>query len=197
MVFVSRMCENTIDTKRRRFLLSVSAATLGVGALGAVTGCGGGMNNPDGSTGDAGADGSGGGGARRVTVGGRELVDTGLTVADLPAGQTRLLSSTDVDLAFLVARDGLGFYAMSMVCTHEGCLLNPPNSMNQIDCQCNHGSLYGINGNLLQPARTRPVANQASLKHYQLVFEGTGPTARIFIDPNAEETNVMTRTPAP
>jgi nitrite reductase/ring-hydroxylating ferredoxin subunit len=189
MVFRSRMSENQIDPKRRRFLLSVSAATLGAGALGAMGGgCSGG--NP---MGDAGTD---GGPRCRTEPNADGHIDTCITVGDLEAGQSKLIVTPD-DEAYLIARDALGFYSMSMLCTHEFCLLSPPNAMGQITCMCAHGSVYSSNGQILQRATIRPVANQGSLPHYRVIFDGTGPTARILIDPSTEVTDPGSRVPPP
>jgi nitrite reductase/ring-hydroxylating ferredoxin subunit len=87
-----------------------------------------------------------------------------LNVADLPVGSLRLLSS---DLA--VGRDAQGFYAMTSVCTHEGCSLedSAQTIAAGLRCPC-HGSTFDGNGKVTKgPARE-------DLQHYQVTIGTDG-----------------------
>src|SRR5215813_5119770 len=89
-------------------------------------------------------------------------------VSDLTAvGTFIVVSSAPVS----IARDSNGIYAMSLVCTHEGC--NIPQSQggsanfNRIHCGC-HGSEYTGQGAVLIGPTTRP------LDHLLVTNDGTG-----------------------
>lgn len=87
-----------------------------------------------------------------------------LKVADLQPGSLHVLSS---DVA--VARDARGAYAISTVCTHEGCSLedNSQTITAGLRCPC-HGSTFDGNGKVTKgPARE-------DLQHYELTIAADG-----------------------
>jgi Rieske Fe-S protein len=94
-----------------------------------------------------------------------------LNVADLQPGSLHLLSS---DVA--VGRDAQGAFAMSTLCTHEGCSLedNAQTIAAGLRCPC-HGSTYDGNGKVTKgPARE-------NLQHYQVTI---GADGTITVDTN-------------
>lgn len=94
-----------------------------------------------------------------------------LNVADLKPGSLHLLSS---DVA--VARDAQGAYAMTTVCTHQGCSLedSAQTIAAGLRCPC-HGSTFDGNGKVTNgPART-------DLQHYQVTI---GADGTITVDTN-------------
>jgi len=89
-------------------------------------------------------------------------------VSDLTAvGTFIVVSSAPVS----IARDGNGIYAMSLVCTHQGCAIpeSPGGSanFNRIHCGC-HGSEYNGQGMVILPPSTRP------LDHLEVTADPTG-----------------------
>jgi nitrite reductase/ring-hydroxylating ferredoxin subunit len=94
-----------------------------------------------------------------------------LNVADLKPGSLHVLS-TDV----AVGRDAQGVYAMTTVCTHEGCSLedSAQTIAAGLRCPC-HGSAFDGNGKVTNgPAR-------ADLQHYQVTI---GADGTITVDTN-------------
>ncbi|MFL5306186.1 MAG: Rieske (2Fe-2S) protein [Polyangia bacterium] len=72
----------------------------------------------------------------------------------------------------VVARDAGGVYAMSAVCTHEGCLLDDGSHTITagLSCAC-HGSTFDAAGNVTRgPART-------PLQHYAVTIAADGSVA--------------------
>lgn len=51
-------------------------------------------------------------------------------------------------------RDGAGVYAVSTVCTHLGCIVNP--TREGFECPC-HGSRFGADGSVLKGPAPRPL----------------------------------------
>jgi Rieske Fe-S protein len=75
--------------------------------------------------------------------------------SDLTAGSIRVVSASPV----AVARDSGGIYALSLVCTHEGCDIRGSNgfiNFNTIHCGC-HGSEFNGQGSVLVGPATRPL----------------------------------------
>ena len=64
-----------------------------------------------------------------------------------------------------VARDASGLYAMSAVCTHQGCTVDI--GAGSLPCPC-HGSVFDLNGNV----KTGPASGP--LPHYALAVDGQG-----------------------
>jgi Rieske Fe-S protein len=68
-------------------------------------------------------------------------------VSDLPAGSFRVMGD------LVLARDDGGIYAMSAICTHQGCPTQA-NSAGGLSCPC-HGARFDHDGNVLAgPARS-------------------------------------------
>ena len=66
-----------------------------------------------------------------------------------------------------VCRDGLGLYAMTAACTHEGCNVAFVSGMQQFDCPC-HQSVFDFNGNVVMSPATMP------LPHFAVSLDGSG-----------------------
>jgi Rieske Fe-S protein len=97
---------------------------------------------------------------------------------DFPAGTWALVQT------FIVAQDGNGFFAYSAICTHQGCLINPPNPNNGTTlCQC-HGSEFDGNGSVIAGP-----AFQA-LQHFAVNICG----GNVYVDTQSP-VNSSTRTP--
>jgi cytochrome b6-f complex iron-sulfur subunit len=64
-----------------------------------------------------------------------------------------------------VARDAGGLYAMSAVCTHQGCTVNIGSGA--LPCPC-HGSVFDLNGNV----QTGPASSP--LPHYAVAVDAQG-----------------------
>jgi Rieske Fe-S protein len=143
----------------RRSWLRLTASSAGLAVLaGAGAGCG----NPTGSppTGPVGAG----------------------NVSDLPVGALHVLSNV------VVARDAVGVYAMSAVCTHAGCLLSDAGRTIAagLGCAC-HGSVFDGQGGVTRgPAR-------APLQHYAVAIASDGV---ITVD-GSQPVSSGVRTPAP
>ena len=95
---------------------------------------------------------------------------------EIPAGNVSDLTAVGTFIVVssapaAIARDGNGIYAMSLVCTHQGCSIpqSPGGSanFNRIHCGC-HGSEYNGQGVVLLGPSTRP------LDHLLVTNDGTG-----------------------
>ena len=86
-------------------------------------------------------------------------------VANVPEGTLRAVSGA------ILGRDAGGLYAMTSVCTHQGCSVRV--SGTALSCPC-HGSGFDANGAVTRgPAAT-------GLRHFQVTLEADGSIA---IDP--------------
>jgi len=124
---------------RRQLLVLVGASAGAAAAVVALPACGPATGSPP--TGP-------------VTVG---------NISALPVGAMLVMSNV------VVARDAGGVYAMSAVCTHEGCLLNESSETIAagLSCPC-HGSTFDGAGNVTRgPAR-------APLQHYAVTVGADG-----------------------
>jgi Rieske Fe-S protein len=94
---------------------------------------------------------------------------------EIPAGNKSAIglnTLTAVGTASVaIARDSNGIYAMSLVCTHEGCDISNSGggivSFQRLHCGC-HGSEYNSNGGVTLGPSTRP------LPHLLVTDDGTG-----------------------
>jgi Rieske Fe-S protein len=106
----------------------------------------------------------------------------------VPGGNVSALSvgSLIVMSNIAVARDSDGVYAMSAVCTHQGCLLSDAGTSIQagLGCPC-HGSTFSGDG-----AVTRGPAG-AALQHYAVTIASDGS---ITVD-GSQPVSAATRTP--
>jgi nitrite reductase/ring-hydroxylating ferredoxin subunit len=126
-----------------------------------------------GSGSSGGAPGSGGaaaGGATGTGTGG--ATGTGCTGAAIAVGNAAALAVGNLQIVggqVVVGRDAVGLYAMSNVCTHQGCAVNVVGAAGQetLSCPC-HGSAFDGNGAVTRgPAR-------APLAHYQITTSADG-----------------------
>jgi Rieske Fe-S protein len=86
-----------------------------------------------------------------------------LSTTDTKAGMLALADGAARDYRnlgnFFLLKDAGGIYAMTAICTHQGCTVGLPVGT-QITCPC-HGSQYSLGGaNLVGPA-TQPLAHFA------------------------------------
>ena len=79
--------------------------------------------------------------------------------------------------AAAIGRDGGGVYALTLVCTHQGCDMSTEGTVSSsgIFCAC-HGSRFDVDGNVLQGPASSP------LQHYQVTADAQG---NLTIDGNA------------
>jgi len=94
----------------------------------------------------------------------------GINVADLKVDSLRVLPSNVV-----IGRDSSGLYAMSAICTHQGCIVedNAETIAAGLNCPC-HGSAFDGNGDVTRgPARS-------PLQHFTVTVAANGD---ITIDP--------------
>jgi len=84
-------------------------------------------------------------------------------VSALPVGAMMVMSNV------VVARDASGVYAMSAVCTHQGCLINDTSSgvAGGLHCPC-HGSAFDGNGAVTHGPAASP------LQHYAVTIAADG-----------------------
>jgi len=85
-------------------------------------------------------------------------------VANTPVGSLRVVNGNAV-----LGRDADGLYAMSNLCTHEGCAMevSGTGSSEGLICNC-HGSTFDANGGVTRgPAR-------AALAHYKVDLTADG-----------------------
>jgi Rieske Fe-S protein len=87
-------------------------------------------------------------------------------LADLPVGTLRALPA---GTALAIGRDANGVYALTTICTHEGCDITNDGTISGsgLFCAC-HGSLFDAQGNVLSgPALT-------ALQHFSVTVDATG-----------------------
>ena len=82
-------------------------------------------------------------------------------VSGIAVGTARLVAPSHL----FVCRDAGGYYAMTSICTHQGCDVSamPQN----FTCPC-HGSVFDLDGNVMQGPAGTP------LRHYALCIDGSG-----------------------
>lgn len=89
------------------------------------------------------------------------------------AGNASSLTVGDVKVvpgaSAAIARDAQGIYAMTLICTHQGCDMSTQGlvSSSGIDCGC-HGSVFDVQGNVVRGPATSP------LQHYQVTADAQG-----------------------
>ena len=83
------------------------------------------------------------------------------TKADYLIGTIKLFDAGPV----FVGRDSGGLYAMSAICTHQGCTLNVGSE--SLPCLC-HGSVFGLTGSVLTGPANSP------LEHYAVTLDAQG-----------------------
>jgi len=86
---------------------------------------------------------------------------------DITVGTLTVLPAQKV----FVVREATGFYAMSAVCTHLGCLAQYEREQNRILCPC-HGSRFSTDGRVTQGPAPRPLPRlQLTLERGVLVVD--------------------------
>ena len=132
----------------------------------AGSGAGGGrVDSGSGGAAGSGAGGSGAGGATNVTCSGATIAIG--NPAAIALGTLQALGGQVV-----VGRDAGGLYALSNICTHQGCVVGVVGAAGQesLLCPC-HGSAFDANGAVTRgPART-------PLPHYQIAVSANGGLA--------------------
>lgn len=78
----------------------------------------------------------------------------------LLVGQTRYFACASM----FVLRDALGIYAMTAICTHEGCIVNFVDAQQGFACPC-HSSTFDFNGEVTNLPAPHP------LQHYSCSFD--------------------------
>ena len=108
-----------------------------------------------------------------VVIGASTCIACGPPFGKVSAGNASALAVGDVKVvpgaSAAIARDAQGVYAMTLVCTHEGCDISQQGSVTSsaITCDC-HGSRFDTNGNVVVgPA-------QSPLQHYEVTADASG-----------------------
>lgn len=128
-------CEHCLN--RREFLTKSAAVTAAVAATAMVSGCGNGVFGPP------------------LPHGGSHV--TGplqIRVADFPDLATPGTLTKVATERAAMRIDATTFFAMSLVCTHQGCEANVIHNL--VACPC-HGSRYDDHGNVLNGPATKPL----------------------------------------
>jgi Rieske Fe-S protein len=147
--------------------LSSDLSGEGGGGGAAESGAGGSMAGP-GTGGSPGSGGAGGGAA----TGAGGAPGTGCTGTAIAAGNVSALAVGNLQIIgarIVLGRDAGGLYAMTNVCTHQGCAVSVVGAAGQqsLSCPC-HGSAFDANGAVTRsPART-------PLAHYQITTAADG-----------------------
>jgi cytochrome b6-f complex iron-sulfur subunit len=108
-----------------------------------------------------------------VVVGASTCIACGPAFGIVSAGNASALAVGDVKAVpgspVAIARDAQGVYAMTLICTHEGCDISQNGSVTSAGLLCDcHGSRFDPNGNaIVGPA-------QSPLQHYQVTADGSG-----------------------
>jgi Rieske Fe-S protein len=144
----------------------LSAGANGSGDAGSDGGGGagadGGGGASDSGAGDTGSGGAGGAAGSEATCLGAVAGGNASTVS---LGSLVMLRGGSI----VVARDSAGLYAMSAICTHQGCGMNIVGLVSQqtLYCPC-HGSAFSSNGAVTHGPARRP------LQHYQVDVAANG-----------------------
>ncbi len=77
------------------------------------------------------------------------------SVADVPAGEARVVRSGLGKVGVYRDESG-GLHAVSLRCTHLGCLTKWNDAERSWDCPC-HGSRFGLDGNVLTGPAVKPL----------------------------------------
>lgn len=141
------------EPARRRFLLLLSSGALGVAGLGLAAAT---LRFVEPNVLFE--------GERRFAVGRPE---------DVPVGTVLVLARQRV----YVVREPRGFYALSTVCTHLGCITRYEAARQGFFCPC-HGSRYSLEGTVTGgPAPRSLVRLHLSLEQDQLIVDAARPVA--------------------
>ena len=102
---------------------------------------------------------------------------------DFPTGTWKLVSNSKAENDVIVSQDANGFFAFTAICTHAGCIVNPPATNGSILCPC-HGSRFDGNGNVTNGPAQKP------LQHFAIVI----CSGSVYVDPSTAVSET-TRTP--
>jgi nitrite reductase/ring-hydroxylating ferredoxin subunit len=102
-------------------------------------------------------------------------------VSDFPLDSWSLVQAPGAPV--IVGHDAGGMFAFSAICTHQGCVVNPPDSSGTTVCRC-HGSMFDGSGAVVQGPAFFP------LSHFEVVV----CEQFVFVDPNSQ-VSATTRTP--
>jgi Rieske Fe-S protein len=150
--------------------------TGGTTGTGGETGTGGSGAGGNGMGGNSGQGGSGTGG--RLGTGGARVdagVDTGTVLGpgDLAGGKATGIAVGTLNAipgkTVAIGRDSMGLYAITLVCTHQGCTAAPAGATGarQVNCPC-HGSQFDSNGAVIRGPAARP------LVHFAVTVDAAG-----------------------
>lgn len=149
----------------RRHLLVLSAGTAAVAACGTPVHFADGGDSAPTADGDNTTD-AGGDDAQTMTdaqmcTAGDPNSQAGM-VTDFAVGTwTQIDTRPDgTDFNIIVSQDATGLFAFSDVCTHEGCIVNPPSATGVTYCAC-HGSRFDGNGAVVSGVARRPLPHFA------------------------------------
>jgi len=75
------------------------------------------------------------------------------------------VGSSKINGSIIVVRVGAdnvpeSFEALSLICTHQGCGISYQEADRVLSCPC-HGSVFGLNGNVLQGPAVKPLTKYA------------------------------------
>ena len=108
-----------------------------------------------------------------VVVGASTCIACGPPFGKVSAGNASALAIGDLKIvpgaSAAIGRDAQGVYAMTLICTHQGCDISQQGSVGAsgIVCDC-HGSRFDANGDVtLGPA-------QSPLQHFQVTADASG-----------------------
>jgi nitrite reductase/ring-hydroxylating ferredoxin subunit len=115
-----------------------------------------------------------------IAIGGLALPRCGPANANLPSGPVAIgppsqfaagTWTLDGQYSLIVGHDSRGIFVYSAACTHQGCLIDPPNSSGTSVCPC-HGSVFDGSGAVVRgPARSALVHFQASMQSGMIVVD--------------------------
>jgi cytochrome b6-f complex iron-sulfur subunit len=78
-----------------------------------------------------------------------------LKKSEIPVGDAKDIALNGTP-TMVINRPGMGFIALSRVCTHLGCLVDYNQSQKRIICPC-HGAIFDLEGNVLSGPPPRPL----------------------------------------
>ncbi len=134
-------------------LLGRRCVLASLGAAAVLAGCSGATTDPDAGDPDAATD-DGGGDADAAPTCDSSLGKLVGAETTFPVGTWKLVGQ------LIIAQDANGFFAFSAICTHQGCVVDPPAKNGSTFCPC-HGSRFDGNGNVLVGPATKPLAHYA------------------------------------
>jgi cytochrome b6-f complex iron-sulfur subunit len=76
--------------------------------------------------------------------------------SDIPLGEGKEIVWADIPAVIVNVR-GMGYIALSRVCTHLGCLVEYNKEANKFICPC-HAGVFNVEGNVISGPPPRPLA---------------------------------------